>query len=147
VDTDTRLLAIEAGLTAMDARLDTGISDIKGHQARQVESLAELERTQKELKKMVLILCGYQAFTAASAAPSASTSSSTASRIVRFTTPTTAEGSSTSSAQSGQAGKYFFPIFSFVFNLTFQLFNVVRRQAGNLVSSAEAGLDRARRPD
>ena len=43
---------------------------IKGHSA----SLATLERTQQELKNMLLMLCGHQAITVASVAPSTSTS-------------------------------------------------------------------------
>ncbi|KAH9026205.1 hypothetical protein EDB85DRAFT_1980024 [Lactarius pseudohatsudake] len=105
VDTNSRLSAIEASLTALNARFDrtdTDVSAIKGLQEKQVESLAALERTQRELKKMVLMLCGYHAVLAAPTAPSASTSSA-APRIVRFATPSTDEGSSTSSAQPGRA--------------------------------------------
>ncbi|KAH8987906.1 hypothetical protein EDB92DRAFT_1874936 [Lactarius akahatsu] len=97
VDTSSRLSAIEASLTALNARFDrtdTDISAIEGH-------LAALEQTQHELKKMVLLLCGYHAVAAASATPSASTSS-TASRTVRFTRPSTPDGPSTS-AQAGRA--------------------------------------------
>ncbi|KAH9026202.1 hypothetical protein EDB85DRAFT_1979997 [Lactarius pseudohatsudake] len=105
VDTNSRLSAIEASLTALNARFDRtdiDISTIKGHQEKQVESLAALERTQRELKKMVLMLCGYHAVLAAPTPPSASTSS-TASRSVRFATPSTDGDSSTSSAQPGRA--------------------------------------------
>ncbi|KAH9027047.1 hypothetical protein EDB84DRAFT_1609137 [Lactarius hengduanensis] len=59
VDTNSRLSAIEASLAALNARLDrtdTDISAIKGHQEKQVESLAALERTQHDLKKMVFML-------------------------------------------------------------------------------------------
>ncbi|KAH9165128.1 hypothetical protein EDB89DRAFT_2013073 [Lactarius sanguifluus] len=97
VDTSSRLSAIEASLTALNARFDrtdTDISAIEGH-------LAALEQTQHELKKKVLLLCGYHAVAAAPATPFAS-SSSTASRTVRFTTPSTPDGLSTS-AQAGQA--------------------------------------------
>ena len=43
---------------------------IEGHSA----SLATLERTQQELKNMLLMLCGHQAITVASVTPSTSTS-------------------------------------------------------------------------
>ncbi|KAH9165125.1 hypothetical protein EDB89DRAFT_340152 [Lactarius sanguifluus] len=145
VDTNSRLSAIEASLTALNTRFDrtdTDISTIKRHQEKQVESLVALERTQRELKKMVLMLCGYHAVLAAPTAPSASTSS-TASRIVRFATPSTDEGSSTSSAQSGRADVY-----SFIFEVPYSYqFNTVRQQAGNLGQSGRVGLDCARRPD
>ncbi|KAI9438673.1 hypothetical protein H4582DRAFT_1950166 [Lactarius indigo] len=68
VDTNSRLSAIEASLIALNVRLDrtdTDISAIKGHQTKQVEILAALERTQDDLKKMVLMLCGYHAVSAA----------------------------------------------------------------------------------
>ncbi|KAH9165135.1 hypothetical protein EDB89DRAFT_2246885 [Lactarius sanguifluus] len=148
VDTNSRLSAIEASLAALNARLDrtdTDISAIKGHQEKQVESLAALERTQHDLKKMVLMLCGYHAVAAAPTAPSASTSS-TAPHIVRSTNPSIYVGSSTSSTQSGRVGKHSF-VFEVSYSFNFQRLNTVRRPGGNLGQSARIGLDCARRPN
>ena len=71
--------AVEAHIQAMGARIEAKISDLKacieGHSA----SLATLERTQQELKNMLLMLCGHKAIAVASAgAPSTSALSTSA---------------------------------------------------------------------
>ncbi|KAF8259038.1 hypothetical protein EI94DRAFT_1054645 [Lactarius quietus] len=70
------ITAIDTHIQLMDVRIEAEISDLKacieGHSA----SLATLERTQQELRNMLLMLCGQHAITVASAMPSTSASSS-----------------------------------------------------------------------
>ena len=69
---DEIVAAIDARIQAMGMRIEAEISDLKVCIEERSASVATLERTQQELKNMLLMLCGHQAIAVASAAPSTS---------------------------------------------------------------------------
>lgn len=91
--------AIDPRIQVIDQRTKEEISDLKACMEGHSAGLATLERTQQELRNMLLMLCGHQAITVASAAPSASTSSAL-SPVVGFSDPRVGEGSVPARAQS-----------------------------------------------
>ena len=89
---DRIITAVEAHIQAMGAPIEAKISDLKacieGHSA----SLATLERTQQELKNMLLMLCGQQAIAVASAAGPSTSALSTSAAPAQFSTTSKAPG-------------------------------------------------------
>jgi hypothetical protein len=94
------ITAIDARIQVMDQRIKEEISDLKACIEGHSTSLANLERTQQELRNMLLMLCGHQAITVASAAPSTSTSAAL-SPVVGLSGLRVGEGSVPARAQSG----------------------------------------------
>ena len=83
----------------MGVRVEAEISGLKVCIEERSESLATLERTQQELRNMLLMLCGNQAITVASAAPSTSTLSAS-SPVVGLSNLMTSRGSASVPGQS-----------------------------------------------
>jgi hypothetical protein len=96
------ITAINARLKVMDQGIKEEISDLKTCIAGHSASLATLERTQQELRNMLLMLCGHQAITVASAAPSTSTSVAL-SPVVGLFGPRVGEGSVPARVQSNNS--------------------------------------------
>ena len=67
-----RIAAIDEHIQVMDVRIEAEISDLKAGIEEHSAGLATLERTQQELRSMLLMLCGHQAIAVASVTPSTS---------------------------------------------------------------------------
>ena len=100
------ITAVDPRIPLIDQRIKEEMSDLKASIEGHSASLATLERTQQELKNMLLMLCGHQAITVATAAASTSTSlavspvSLSGLRAIEGSVPTPAQSSTSTTSKS-----------------------------------------------